>query len=63
MEITSTSWRRDLSGKHGMKGSTERVDIGPRVAGFDTPFPYTLEHVYLPDTRRVMNAIEHVLNA
>jgi len=34
-----------------------------RVAGFDTPFPYTLEHVYLPDARRVTNAIEHVLNA
>jgi len=34
-----------------------------RVAGFDTPFPYTLEHVYLPDARRVTNAIEHVLHA
>ncbi len=34
-----------------------------RVAGFDTPFPYTLEHVYLPDARRVTSAIEHVLNA
>jgi len=37
--------------------------LGPiaRVAGFDTPFPYTLEHVYLPDARRVSHAIEHVL--
>jgi 2-oxoisovalerate dehydrogenase E1 component beta subunit len=34
-----------------------------RVAGFDTPFPYTLEHVYLPDARRVTHAIEHVLHA
>ncbi len=34
-----------------------------RVAGFDTPFPYTLEHVYLPDARRVTHAIEHVLQA
>ena len=34
-----------------------------RVAGFDTPFPYTLEHVYLPDARRVTNAVEHVLSA
>ena len=34
-----------------------------RVAGFDTPFPYTLEHVYLPNARRVTNAIEHVLSA
>jgi pyruvate dehydrogenase E1 component beta subunit len=37
--------------------------LGPiaRVAGFDTPFPYTLEHVYLPDARRVSHAVEHVL--
>ncbi|MEP7029161.1 MAG: alpha-ketoacid dehydrogenase subunit beta [Candidatus Eisenbacteria bacterium] len=33
-----------------------------RVAGFDTPFPYTLEHVYLPDARRVTNAIAHVMS-
>jgi pyruvate dehydrogenase E1 component subunit beta len=32
-----------------------------RVAGFDTPFPYTLEHVYLPDARRVRGAIAHVM--
>jgi pyruvate dehydrogenase E1 component beta subunit len=31
-----------------------------RVAGFDTPFPYTLEHVYKPDRQRVLNAIEFV---
>jgi pyruvate dehydrogenase E1 component beta subunit len=37
--------------------------LGPiaRVAGFDTPFPYTLEHVYLPEARRVGHAIAHVL--
>lgn len=33
-----------------------------RVAGFDTPFPYTLEHVYLPDAGRVLVAIDHVMN-
>ena len=33
-----------------------------RVAGFDTPFPNTLEHHYLPDARRVLDAIEHVYN-
>ncbi len=33
-----------------------------RVAGFDTPFPYTLEHIYMPDTRRVGKAIEGVIN-
>ncbi len=33
-----------------------------RVAGLDTPFPYTLEHVYLPDSRRVLEAIEKVVN-
>jgi len=31
-----------------------------RVAGFDTPFPYSLEHVYKPDKKRILNAIEHV---
>ncbi|MFT5150449.1 MAG: pyruvate dehydrogenase E1 component beta subunit [Planctomycetota bacterium] len=33
-----------------------------RVAGFDTPFPNTLEHHYMPDHRRVLDAIEHVAN-
>ncbi len=33
-----------------------------RVTGFDTPFPNTLEHHYLPDHRRVVDAIEHVYN-
>jgi 2-oxoisovalerate dehydrogenase E1 component beta subunit len=31
-----------------------------RVTGFDTPFPNTLEHHYLPDKRRVLDAIDHV---
>jgi len=31
-----------------------------RVTGFDTPFPNTLEHHYLPDERRVLDAIERV---
>ena len=29
-----------------------------RVAGFDTPFPYTLEYLYMPDVRRVLKGIE-----
>jgi len=33
-----------------------------RVTGFDTPFPNTLEHHYMPDERRVLDAIEHVYN-
>ncbi len=33
-----------------------------RVTGFDTPFPNTLEHHYMPDDRRVLDAIEHVHN-
>lgn len=33
-----------------------------RVTGYDTPFPYTLEHSYLPDAKRVLHAIEHVMN-
>jgi pyruvate dehydrogenase E1 component beta subunit len=32
-----------------------------RVTGFDTPFPNTLEHHYLPDARRVLDAIERVM--
>ena len=31
-----------------------------RVTGFDTPFPYSLEQLYLPDPRRVLAAIERV---
>jgi len=29
-----------------------------RVAGFDTPFPYTLEPLYMPDSKRVLDGIE-----
>jgi 2-oxoisovalerate dehydrogenase E1 component beta subunit len=32
-----------------------------RVAGFDTPFPYTLEHEYLPNADRIVGAIERTL--
>jgi len=31
-----------------------------RVAGFDTPYPYSLEHIYMPDAKRVFRAIEKV---
>jgi len=33
-----------------------------RVTGYDTPFPYTLEHTYLPDAPRVLRALEHVMS-
>lgn len=33
-----------------------------RITGFDTPFPYTLEHEYLPDTGRILKAIHEVVN-
>jgi pyruvate dehydrogenase E1 component beta subunit len=33
-----------------------------RVTGFDTPFPYTLEHEYLPDAARILDAVERVMN-
>lgn len=33
-----------------------------RVTGFDTPFPYTLEHEYLPNAVRVGIAIDKVMN-
>ena len=32
-----------------------------RVTGYDTPFPYTLEHSYLPDAPRTLRGIEHVM--
>lgn len=32
-----------------------------RVTGFDTPFPYTLEHVYMPSPERVARGIKTVL--
>ncbi len=33
-----------------------------RVTGFDTPFPYALEHVYMPDPKRTLAAVERVFN-
>jgi len=33
-----------------------------RVTGYDTPFPYTLEHSYLPDAPRVLRAVEHAMS-
>jgi 2-oxoisovalerate dehydrogenase E1 component beta subunit len=32
-----------------------------RVTGFDTPFPYTLEHEYLPNADRILDAVEQVV--
>lgn len=32
-----------------------------RVGGFDTPFPYTLEYIYMPHPVRVYNAIQEVM--
>jgi len=32
-----------------------------RVTGYDTPFPYTLEHAYLPSVARVLDAVETVI--
>jgi 2-oxoisovalerate dehydrogenase E1 component beta subunit len=31
-----------------------------RVTGFDTPFPYTLEHHYMPTTERILDAVVRV---
>jgi 2-oxoisovalerate dehydrogenase E1 component beta subunit len=33
-----------------------------RVTGFDTPFPYTLEHEYLPDADRILDAVEKLVS-
>lgn len=32
-----------------------------RVAGFDTPFPNALENYYMPDPRRVLDAVDRIL--
>jgi pyruvate dehydrogenase E1 component beta subunit len=32
-----------------------------RVAGFDTPFPYALEDVYMPNADRVLAGIDRVM--
>lgn len=33
-----------------------------RVTGFDTPFPYALEHVYMPNADRVLAAVEKAIH-
>lgn len=33
-----------------------------RVTGYDTPFPYTLEGLYMPNPNKIMQAIEEVIN-
>ncbi len=33
-----------------------------RVCGLDTPFPYTLEHLYLPSTERIKKAIKDTIS-
>ena len=34
---------------------------GFRVTGFDTPFPYSLEHEYMPNADRTLGAIRQTL--
>jgi len=34
-----------------------------RVTGFDTPFPYALEHVYLPNAERIAHAAKNAVRA
>ncbi len=34
-----------------------------RVTGYDTPFPYALEHLYLPSVDRISRAIERTVRA
>jgi 2-oxoisovalerate dehydrogenase E1 component beta subunit len=33
-----------------------------RVTGYDTPFPYTLENLYMPNANKVLAAVEEVIN-
>jgi 2-oxoisovalerate dehydrogenase E1 component beta subunit len=34
-----------------------------RVTGYDTPFPYALEHLYLPNAERIMHAVRQTAHA
>ena len=33
-----------------------------RVTGYDTPFPYTLENLYMPNGNKVLKAVEELVN-
>ncbi|MEL9914398.1 MAG: transketolase C-terminal domain-containing protein, partial [Thermoplasmatales archaeon] len=33
-----------------------------RVTGFDTPFPYSNEDIYLPNEKRIMDAINKIMS-
>jgi 2-oxoisovalerate dehydrogenase E1 component beta subunit len=33
-----------------------------RVTGYDTPFPFTLENLYMPNANKVLHAVEQVVN-
>ena len=33
-----------------------------RVTGFDTPFPYVLEHHYLPTPNRILDSLIYVID-
>ena len=52
----------ELSATIAEKALTSLLAPVLRVTGYDTPFPYTLEHTYLPDAKRVFAAIEHVMS-
>ena len=52
----------ELSAQIAEKALTSLQAPVLRVSGWDTPFPYTLEHTYLPDAKRVFAAIEHVMS-
>jgi 2-oxoisovalerate dehydrogenase E1 component beta subunit len=52
----------ELSAQIAEKALTSLMAPVLRVTGYDTPFPYTLEHTYLPDAKRVLAAIEHVMS-
>jgi 2-oxoisovalerate dehydrogenase E1 component beta subunit len=32
------------------------------VTGFDTPFPYALEKLYIPDARRLLDTIRSTMH-
>ena len=44
-----------------LTSSPRRLHIFWRVTGFDTPFPYSLGHEYMPNADRVLGAIRQTL--
>ena len=58
---TSCGFGAELVAAVGEQAFTRLEAPARRLGGFDTPFPYTLEHVYMPHADRALKAIEGVM--